>query len=215
MARIVKQPEERRNEIIHMARECFVSKGYDKTSVNDIIQRLNVAKGTFYHYFKSKDEIANAVIQQEIDASIPYLTEIAEGDGIPAHDKFMGVVRFISTAANVHYKDGLMIYLHHENNVSLHLKMKIQIIRSYAPIVSIIIKQGVKEEVYHTHYPEQVAEFLLIGLHFMLDPSFFTSSREQFQSKINSLEEIYQKMLGAKDGQFSKVKQYLSPLYYA
>lgn len=59
LTRTVKKPEERRWELIHAATELFSEHGYEKTSVNDIIQKIGVAKGTFYHYFKSKEEIAD------------------------------------------------------------------------------------------------------------------------------------------------------------
>ena len=53
--RIVKEHEERKNEILDTAEILFEEKGYDKCSVNDILNRIGIAKGTFYHYFKSKE----------------------------------------------------------------------------------------------------------------------------------------------------------------
>ena len=50
--RIVKEHDERKNEIIDTASCIFAQKGYDKTSVNDILNAIGIAKGTFYHYFK-------------------------------------------------------------------------------------------------------------------------------------------------------------------
>ena len=60
--RIVKEHDERKNEIIDTASHIFAQKGYDKTSVNDILNAIGIAKGTFYHYFKSKEEVLDAVI---------------------------------------------------------------------------------------------------------------------------------------------------------
>ena len=53
--RIVKEHDERRNEIITTAEEFFLTKGFNKTTVNDILKRIGIAKGTFYHYFVSKE----------------------------------------------------------------------------------------------------------------------------------------------------------------
>ena len=49
----VKDAELRRQEILMTARELFIKKGYDKTSVNDILKVVDIAKGTFYYYFSS------------------------------------------------------------------------------------------------------------------------------------------------------------------
>ena len=68
--RIVKEHDERRNEIITTAEEFFLTKGFNKTTVNDILKRIGIAKGTFYHYFVSKEEVLDAVIGQIIDQEI-------------------------------------------------------------------------------------------------------------------------------------------------
>jgi len=56
MMRIVKEYDERRNEIIDTAKKLFITKGYNKSSVNDILNEIGIAKGTFYYYFASKEE---------------------------------------------------------------------------------------------------------------------------------------------------------------
>lgn len=58
----VKDAELRRQEILMTARELFIKKGYDKTSVNDILKVVDIAKGTFYYYFSSKEEVLEAII---------------------------------------------------------------------------------------------------------------------------------------------------------
>lgn len=65
--RISKDPETRRQEIIEAARELFLSQGYDKTSVEDIVKKVSVAKGLFYYYFPKKEAILAAIADQFID----------------------------------------------------------------------------------------------------------------------------------------------------
>lgn len=52
----------RRSEILDVAQRLFYLKGYDQTSVQDIITEIGIAKGTFYHYFNSKLELLDAII---------------------------------------------------------------------------------------------------------------------------------------------------------
>ncbi|MCH5250603.1 MAG: helix-turn-helix transcriptional regulator, partial [Lachnospiraceae bacterium] len=49
--------EERKKEILDIAEELFTTKGYDKTSTTDILERVGIARGTMYYHFKSKEEI--------------------------------------------------------------------------------------------------------------------------------------------------------------
>ncbi|GIO30333.1 MULTISPECIES: TetR/AcrR family transcriptional regulator [Paenibacillus] len=55
MPRITKNPKERRNEILNAAMELFNTKGFEQTSVSDIVKKIGVAQGTFYYYFQSKE----------------------------------------------------------------------------------------------------------------------------------------------------------------
>ena len=52
--RVVKEAEERRNEILDAADMLFADKGFDNTSTNDILEKVGIARGTLYYHFKSK-----------------------------------------------------------------------------------------------------------------------------------------------------------------
>ena len=60
--RIVKEAEERKNEILDVAGKLFGKKGYDATSTNDILKEIGIARGTLYYHFKSKEDILDAMI---------------------------------------------------------------------------------------------------------------------------------------------------------
>ena len=60
--RVTKEPEIRRAELIEAARQLFDKNGIKNTQVSQIVEKVGVAKGLFYYYFKSKDEIVNEVV---------------------------------------------------------------------------------------------------------------------------------------------------------
>jgi AcrR family transcriptional regulator len=62
MTRTVKEPDIRRAELLDAAQKLFYAKGYEKTPVQDNIDRVGVAKGTFYHYFGSKVELLDELV---------------------------------------------------------------------------------------------------------------------------------------------------------
>lgn len=61
MTRITKAPDERRMELFNAAQALFFTKGYEKTSVKDIVKQVGVAKGLFYYYFESKQALLEAL----------------------------------------------------------------------------------------------------------------------------------------------------------
>jgi len=52
------------------ARELFRKYGYNKTSVNELAKRANVAKATFYKYFDSKELILHAILMEYIQENV-------------------------------------------------------------------------------------------------------------------------------------------------
>lgn len=65
--RIIKEADIRKNEILDAAGILFTEKGYDNTSVTDIMNAVGIAKGTLYHHYKSKEDILNALIKRQTD----------------------------------------------------------------------------------------------------------------------------------------------------
>lgn len=62
-----RQKEQLRKELIDAALELFQEKGLESTSVDDIVARIGIAKGTFYIYFKSKSELVQAVLENALE----------------------------------------------------------------------------------------------------------------------------------------------------
>ncbi len=58
----------KRRQIIDGAREVFLSQGFDAASMNDIARAAGVSKGTLYVYFANKEELFEAIVEQECDA---------------------------------------------------------------------------------------------------------------------------------------------------
>ena len=62
MARPVKKPPEQwKQEILDAAKALFLSKGYEETSITDIMELAGGAKGMFYRFYESKEEVMHAL----------------------------------------------------------------------------------------------------------------------------------------------------------
>lgn len=84
MGKLAEKKEKKRNALLDAAFELFTVKGFSQTSVSDIVKEAGVAKGTFYLYFKDKDDIRNQLISSR--ASLIFRDALLETDRIPAQD---------------------------------------------------------------------------------------------------------------------------------
>ena len=69
-----------RERLIEVARQLFVHKGLENTTMNDIANASEKGRRTIYTYFKNKKEIYNAVLEHESDSMVAALKKIAESD---------------------------------------------------------------------------------------------------------------------------------------
>lgn len=80
--RVVKKPEERRAEMVTAAARLFAEQGFVRTSVAEIVSAVDVAKGLFYYYFTTKDDMVKAVVEGYCSYLGAYADAIAAGDGM-------------------------------------------------------------------------------------------------------------------------------------
>ena len=75
--------DERRDGILDVARDCFLVDGYAATSMSSIAARLGGSKGTLYNYFKSKEELFEAVMQRQCGALAETLFDVTDDGEAP------------------------------------------------------------------------------------------------------------------------------------
>ena len=198
--RVTKVPEERKQELIDTAERLFLEKGYEQTTVADIVREIEVAQGTFYYYFSSKEEILEAIIEKDITALEENVRQIMSREDANAAIKLNSVVNsIIGISAS---RREIMDYLHEESNAVMHEKMERHTIERLVPLMTRVIAEGTRAGIFDVQYPTETAEFLLATLvYFFHHPEIFKDPmrREKMQS---SLETILDRTLAVKDYRF-------------
>ena len=163
MSRIVKEATVRRNEIIDVAEEYFYKKGYAKTSVRDIIDHIGIAKGTFYHHYKSKQALLDAVIERSTATTVEQLTAIADDQTADARSKIRRVYTVIGNWKADDQTSALakLEALYQDDNIFLLHNLNLRSIDASIPALSRIIEQGVNERVFATVHINDTAEIVL------------------------------------------------------
>ncbi|MDR1430822.1 MAG: TetR/AcrR family transcriptional regulator [Propionibacteriaceae bacterium] len=186
--------------ILDAAERLFVEKGYEATTVADVLDTVGMGKGTFYHYFNSKEEVLWAVVERLTATLVQRASAIADAPGLDAHSKMVQLIAAINIAQT---PDGAIIdELHHPANAQMHRQTLVETIRQVAPIMADIVGQGIAEGVYSTPRPLESVEFLLVGISAIFDEGYFVWAPEEFASRAAEASRVAELVLGAKRGSF-------------
>jgi AcrR family transcriptional regulator len=164
MTRISKPYDERHAEFLNVAQEFFFRKGYERTSVQEIIDTMGVAKGTFYYYFASKADLLDALVQHMAEQIVESLKPTMADQTLSAVMKLEKFFHQLESwkLANQDFLLDLLRALYRDDNVLLRIKMKRQAAILAAPLLSEIIREGVEEGVFSITSPDETAEIVIL-----------------------------------------------------
>jgi AcrR family transcriptional regulator len=163
MTRIVKDPVVRRNEILDVAERLIATRGYEQMAMQDIVDELQIAKGTVYHYFDSKIAMLEALVERMGEQIEQLLLPIVDDQSAGALDKLLRyfvTIDHLKRAQPRLMMEFTRIWYDDENAIVLR-KLYRTGMKRFAPWLTQIIRQGVEEGVFTTAYPEQAARMVI------------------------------------------------------
>ncbi|MCX4355021.1 MAG: TetR/AcrR family transcriptional regulator [Oscillospiraceae bacterium] len=188
-----KYPEETVNLILETAMKLFAEKGYEHTSIQDIINNLGgLSKGAIYHHFRSKEDILNAVTIKMSEQSNKMLFEIQNSPGLTGKEKLR---KLLVESLNRSVHDEIFAAA---PNIGDSPALVFSILRGTidytAPVYVLpIIEQGIADGSIQTEYPKELAELILLVGNVWLDPMIFDDDPEGIYRKCK----MYDQMLRA------------------
>ncbi len=198
--RVTKDPEERKQELIDAAEDLFMEKGYEQTAVSDIVRKVQVAHGTFYYYFPSKEDILEAVIDENIASLESNVKEIMQRHDLAPASKLNAMVNSI-IGINVARRK-IMDYLHEESSAVMHEKMERRTVDRLVPLLAEVVALGAEEGYFNVQNPRETAEFLLASLvYFFHHPEIFANPTRSEKMR-RTLETILGRVLGVTNYNF-------------
>ena len=163
MARIVKEPEERKNELIDIAEQLFIAHGYDQTAISDIVREAKVSQGAFYYYFESKEDILVAILDKNVAVMEIALRQTAErtdlDEAVKLNAMFNQLISATVSGKKIHN------YIHQEMNAALHKKLiKIRFSGRIAQIIAEVISKGTEKGRFKVSRPLETSYILVMLL---------------------------------------------------
>ena len=199
--REVKEAQERRREILDVAEELFVTKGYDNTSTNDILNRIGIARGTLYYHFKSKEDILNSMIERINDGLIAKARKIASDKSVPVIDRLVMTIAGMQVDTEIGQE--IIDQVHKPQNALMHQKMQQHLLNGVIPIIAGIVEEGNEQGIFNIKYPAETTEMLILYSGIVFDDDF-DESQERVQNRIQAFLYNMELLLGAKEGTVQK-----------
>ena len=224
MVRILKGHDERLAELLDIAQGLFFNKGYESTSVNDIIEKAGVAKGTFYHYFKTKEDLLDKLVLKWTLNSLERLKKLVMSrKNLGALEKlnlFFITIRNYKVE-NLELMKVLLLVLYREENLILRDKMFKKSINHFIPDLVEILNQGIREGVFHIEDVKETAElvfYIFMGLgdavvQLLLESREKPENIDRIEKKLRVFQGSLERILDTTKGSISIVDRHVIEVF--
>lgn len=192
--RVVKGYDERRSEILTAATQLFQEKGFEKASVSDILKVVGIAKGTFYYYFKSKEEVLEAVVDEATAVLKSRVEAVIDKPNKDPKDKL--VEAFQSMNITDIYGGQLLEDMHKPKNALLHQKSLQAILHEVTPLFTRVVEEGVQAGQFDCPYPKQLIQIVLVAAATLFDEGIFQPDKQEEQQLFEAFHFFLFRQLG-------------------
>lgn len=191
--RVVKEHDTRKNEIMDVAEKLFYEKGYERCTINDILKEVGIAKGTFYHYFGSKEDALDAIIARSITIIVDRINQRIDSIKSQPIAQLMHV--FLAMRMNDELDENKLNELHKPDNALLHQKNLSELIKAVAPILESIVIEGNTLGIWDCPYPLEYMNIFLSASLTLTDGGIFELDQHAQQKTMVALVSLLEKML--------------------
>ncbi|MGF7012180.1 TetR/AcrR family transcriptional repressor of nem operon [Lachnospiraceae bacterium PF1-22] len=182
-------PEQTVEKILEVSQRLFMEKGYEKTTIQDIIDAVGMSKGVIYYHFKSKEEVFDAVMAKQFSQTNVFFTElITNTKASNSREKIIKTLDIISSKSSLDEMDPVL--LAQAKNPQFILAGMHEAIRQDAPVFSKLIQEGVIDGSIKTNNPLEVAEMLLILLNIWCNPILFDRTESETRKRLQFLQTL-------------------------
>lgn len=186
------QSEQTIKQILAVSERLFVERGYEKTTIQNIIDELGLSKGAIYHHFESKKEILKAIVEGKSGREQSLMIALAnETKAETAFEKLRGVFAAFIAGTTEIYDNSMadMISLYWDNPQYIVAAMKSNITDG-APLIAQMFEEGIADGSLKMDYPLEYAEILLLLLSIWSKPGFFDRDAAKTRRCLEALQQV-------------------------
>jgi AcrR family transcriptional regulator len=163
MPRIVKSADDRRNEILDGAQALFFERGYERTTVNDVIAKVGISKGGFYHHFTAKEDLLEGITARLAQDAVARVRDILDDPALGALERLNA---FLARSRQMKLEDAPKLraafdVIFRPENLLLYHRINAASIAVMRPVLTRIIVEGTTEGAFAVPEPEAAADIIL------------------------------------------------------
>ena len=186
-----KYPEVTVDKILDVSQRLFLEKGYDKTTIQDIVDELGgLSKGAIYHHFKSKEEIMDALGDKMFFNNNPFEKVKARTDLNGLQKMRMAIMLNQSDENQIELTKQAIPMLKNPHVLARMIETNR---RCLCPYWELFIEEGIKDGSIKTQYKKELAEFLVL-MDIWLIPSIFPADKKELHNRLYCIKEMLEKM---------------------
>jgi TetR/AcrR family transcriptional regulator, transcriptional repressor for nem operon len=188
-------PKQTVENIVSVSAKLFSEKGYDKTSMQDIVDALGMSKGAIFHHFNSKEDIFNAVMRKQSEYAEQIFSKwINEMEGLTAKEKLMSILEKNMNDQQIHSLDSVLSsQIKSPHFVVANMQ---DCVNKSAPFFAKIMREGKEDGSITTDYPDECAEVFFLLMNIWCDPVIFECDILRLSMRLKLLQQIMM-MMGA------------------
>ncbi|MCK9150611.1 TetR/AcrR family transcriptional regulator [Methanobacterium alcaliphilum] len=169
--------------------------------VSDIVKQAEVAQGTFYYYFKSKEAVLDEITDKYISIIVESMETISKDENLNALEKLVKIFEFSLSFRNDTI--GIMQQVTTEKNISMQRKFEQKIPFETVGPLAHIFKEGVEEKIFTTPYPEDAAKAFNGIVSMVLQGIDTDNDSDEIKMRFMVIFEFMERILGAESGAIS------------
>jgi AcrR family transcriptional regulator len=205
----------RREAFVEAAQRLMQSKGYEQMSIQDLLDELDASRGAFYHYFDSKQELLEAVIERMVDAGLASIAPVLDNPDLSATAKLVGVFNGIGrwkTERKALVLALLQVWISDDNAI-VREKFRHRLAGRMVPMLARVVSQGIEERAFTAKSSVETAQImvtLLLGLQDTATDLFIARQANKIElaaveRALSGFSEAFERILGAKPGSIGLV----------
>jgi len=179
--------------VVAVSAKLFVEKGYNQTSMQDIVDALGMSKGAIFHHFKSKEDILNAVVARHSEESAEMAQQwIDEMEGMPAGDKITAL--FEKIMADPHMNLLNKVLATQAANPHMIVAGMQESVNVIAPELASLFREGIEDGSITVQHPDECAQVFMLLISIWCDEALFPCDIHALQKRLVFMQQVMKQM---------------------
>jgi TetR/AcrR family acrAB operon transcriptional repressor len=182
-----------KQKVIKVATEIFMTKGYENTTMQDIVNGVGMSSGAIFHHYKSKKEILDGVISsQEVWMTELFYKWLDEMTDLPARDKIINILdRHLEASINANLEE---VYLGLNQSPQIVVSQMCSNVNNNAKYIAKLLQEGVKDGSITTENPDECAQVFMLLYNTWTDPNIIHCGIDELENRMVYLQSLMRNM---------------------